>query len=488
MKIELTRDPLGLKPLYYCLNGESILHSPDISRIIALLPSPPKPCESMISQLLAGEFLDYDLTFFEGIMQVPPGHTLIFENGKKQLRLDWDPSRTKPRVYRRKEQYYEEFLEIFKKSVEKALEGGNAGLLLSGGLDSSQICAVAGPRAKSACLLVEGFLQEEKENIEFLRKLGADIEFVDYSAEQKTRSMFELFMEPGATPHIDAFLTTPLLLENLAARGCKVLITGFGANELSNPMETGWLMDLLRNFRLPSFFRECGRYAESAGDSTGTILKMVLGETVREICPDFLRARIRARRNAGRPWLNRNFRNKMPGRPPARLRPFHEMAQNKTFQALFEPLMPPGLAQMHEAASKYGMEIRHPFLDLELVEYFLSIPAEIKLENGFRKSFVQKALAPSVPLPFKNNEDPRPFIPMNQGESRIAMELERLRNYLSSPDSPVYRYLDYSEVQSMLRPGNRNANLPLLWRFARLEKWLVTWSKCHDIFSSVASV
>src|SRR4051812_2675575 len=85
----LRRDALGLFPLYYQTNETGIIFSSSISKIFNNPSVLKKPNEKMIGQFLAGEFLDYESTFFEGIQQVPPGHTLTFEKGRSPSLERW---------------------------------------------------------------------------------------------------------------------------------------------------------------------------------------------------------------------------------------------------------------------------------------------------------------------------------------------------------------------------------------------------------------
>ena len=164
----------------------------------------------------------------------------------------------------------------------------------------------------------------------------------------------------------------------------------------------------------------------------------------------------------------------MTSEPPLFLAPFKNLSESRAYHALFEPSIQLGLSQMDHSAAAYGMEASHPFLDLPLIEFFLAIPSEIKMEGGYRKNFIQRALAEIVPTPVKlldNNDCFIPYIPL---EERKILEMARLSSYLGNPDGRIFEYLDFSEVQKMIDPANlnRSFNFPVLWRLARLECWL----------------
>src|SRR5262249_44511823 len=82
-----------------------------------------------------------DLTPFRDVRQLPPGHSLIVENGKFRIEPYWDfPSH--PEMSR--SDYVDCFLELFKRGLKCSIdENTNIWAELSGGLDSSAIVAIA---------------------------------------------------------------------------------------------------------------------------------------------------------------------------------------------------------------------------------------------------------------------------------------------------------------------------------------------------------
>lgn len=484
----LARDPLGIQQLYYFYDSKKVLFSSRISALLQDSQIPKKLNESMLGQFFTGEFLDYESTFFEKIIQVPPAHVLTFQiGGQLNKKRFWSPEVNKTRIYQDKNQYLEEFYELFESSVRRKIENSSpAGLLLSGGLDSIQICAAAEtlrlrnqkmPRLKSVCLMPEGFLCEEKENLEALHeRYQTDMEIIDHHS--KAQNVFELYLESGEMPYYDAFLTVPLLLQKLAGKGCKSVMTGYGANEYSNLMEFGYLEDLLLTLRLHQLSKEAVRFAKCIHSSAGEVKKMIFMEALREKTPFLVRKFIRERRLNVRTWLRPEFRKKMSLSPPPQLRPFGKLAQDETYHALFEPIIPINLAQMSEAAQKHGMEISHPFMDLPLIEFFLSIPIEIKMEGGYRKNFTQRALAPIMPVPVKTEDDERTLIPFKNPQKRAQLELPHLTRLLSNPKNILYEYVDFKELQKLLNPNSKILNYPLFWRLIRLNNWLEAyWGK-----------
>lgn len=485
-KIVLFRDPLGAKPVYYAWTPEGLVFADRIAGLLAYPGMKKRADRGMIGQYLAGEFLDYSTTFFEGIFQLPPAHILTLRpESQPEVKRYWQPESIQPQISINSDDAHQKFFELFSRAVRLRMHAAHpTGLLLSGGLDSAQVCAAAetlrasqpAPPAFFASTLVpEGFLAEEMEAIEALqKKFQTPVTFIDYAKIQKEKSVFELFLDQGETPHLDGFLTTEVLMKSLSAQGCRALLTGFGANELSNPMEMGYLSGLFLNHRYRSWGREVKQFSETIQVPLCEAIKTSLVDAMIESAPWILRRGIRQLRNQRRLWIHKDFLPYMPDLPPLRLRPFKSLPANRTYQYLFEPLIPLALCQMDEAAQANHMSAGHPFLDFRLISFFLSVPDEIKMELGFRKRFVQESLRPIMPIPVRARDDNRCWRSAGDLEERHTVELRQLKKHLHGTSEFLDSFLNYAELRRIMGDAQSVTEIgyPLLWRFARLGVWL----------------
>jgi len=60
-------------------------------------------------------------------------------------------------------------------------------------------------------------------------------------------------------------------------------------------------------------------------------------------------------------------------------------------------------------ASAHFLEVRHPFLDHRLVEFLVSLPAELKIRNGWTKYVLRQSL-PELPPAIRWRKDKQPFL------------------------------------------------------------------------------
>ena len=139
----IARDRMGIKPLYYThRNGKLIFGS----EIKALLQHPEVDASldhRALSEYLSLKFVPAPRTMFEGILSLPPAHTLTVLEGQIEIEQYWDMSFAPQTPPRSEEQATEELLEILRDSVQLRLRSDVPfGAFLSGGVDSSTIVAL----------------------------------------------------------------------------------------------------------------------------------------------------------------------------------------------------------------------------------------------------------------------------------------------------------------------------------------------------------
>src|SRR5215813_11764263 len=101
----IARDRLGIKPLYYRFDGQSLLFGSEIKTILAYPGVRPEFNYSTLAEYLAFGYISGPDTMYVGIQKLPPGHTMqVGEDGQLKIRSYWDLTTTpdsdeKPRSY-----------------------------------------------------------------------------------------------------------------------------------------------------------------------------------------------------------------------------------------------------------------------------------------------------------------------------------------------------------------------------------------------------
>lgn len=138
-KIMLARDQAGHKRLYYFIKDDTVIFSSDVCDILNNGAYDPKINLSALNYLLDFRFIPSPMTMFEGIYEVPPGSIVTIKDGKATTKPYWEYKFDTSK--RKNEKYYAERLyELMEEAVRIRLDGeGDVGAFLSGGLDSGTL-------------------------------------------------------------------------------------------------------------------------------------------------------------------------------------------------------------------------------------------------------------------------------------------------------------------------------------------------------------
>jgi asparagine synthase (glutamine-hydrolysing) len=326
------RDHFGVKPFFYTHTGNSF----NFSSSLTVLKVSTELNEIAIGDyLLFGVNQDQSTTIFKEIQRLPPGHTLTVENNQFKIQRYWTPSLPPEVRFRDPETYVERFSELLDNAVADRLGTGRVAISMSGGLDSTSLAAIASKHAEVAGFTVvyDSLIPDEERRYSSLaaKHLGIPITHLNADAY----SLFD-----GEMDQAEPFLISPLTgqfndLLRLCARFAPVALTGYDGDSLMNEPRIRIrtrIRRMLRKNDYPGFFPEW--IDESFAMRTN----------LRERLRDF--------------WVKRE-----DGKRPAAMRAL----KSNIWTALFEGYDP--------VATRLNLEVRHPFIDLRLVEYLLAIPA-----------------------------------------------------------------------------------------------------------------
>ncbi len=136
------RDRLGQKPLkYYFKNGVFIFAS-EIKAILSLLDFKPEIDEIAVDNFLTFQYIPSPRTGFKKIYKLPPAHYFIYKDNKLSVQRYWSLSFRRKLILSYKEWIDVVFAEIERAVRSHVISDVPVGALLSGGLDSSIITAI----------------------------------------------------------------------------------------------------------------------------------------------------------------------------------------------------------------------------------------------------------------------------------------------------------------------------------------------------------
>jgi asparagine synthase (glutamine-hydrolysing) len=241
----LARDPMGIKPLYYWWSpAGGFVFASEIKAFLALADFRPAVNPRTLRQYLEFNFIpDPQETSLLGVSKVPAGHVLtvrgeVAASRRPSPRPYFTPPRVEPVNGRPEEpeQRVERLYRILDEVVQQHLIADvPVGLLLSGGLDSSVVAALAARQGPVRTISM-GFADSRIDERPFARvvsqHIGSEHEEVlirpEEVADDLERSVWfvdDLFGDWGV-------ISTMVLYRKCRQAGVKVVLVGEGSDEL----------------------------------------------------------------------------------------------------------------------------------------------------------------------------------------------------------------------------------------------------------------
>jgi len=241
-RLVLGRDRLGKKPLYYWAGGGELVFGSELKAVLAD-PRVPRRLEprAIPAHLMFG-YVPTPLTFFEGILSVPPGHVLVAEPGRAPvLEQYWRPQVPGADPVARLDVGLPEAARLVRAQLERAVERRlisdvSLGAFLSGGIDSSAIVGImAGLSDRPVPTFTIGF--EDRDGFDerpFARAVAAR-HGTDHHEEvvaPHAVDLVERLVWHHDQPFGDSSAIPTFLLAEMTRRDVTVALSGDGGDEL----------------------------------------------------------------------------------------------------------------------------------------------------------------------------------------------------------------------------------------------------------------
>ncbi|HEV3308495.1 MAG TPA: asparagine synthase (glutamine-hydrolyzing) [Candidatus Sulfotelmatobacter sp.] len=233
----VARDPMGIKPLYYCESGRYFIFSSEVRTLLGtgLIPRVIDPA-GLINYLAFGSVYDPN-TLVDGVSALPPGHSLTWKEGKLALSKYWDltdPGET-DRSDETRAGSEEQVVAMLDECVRMQMVSDvPVGVFLSGGIDSSSLVGILGRNGLHISTFSIVFREAEYSEAEYSREIAKQFH-TDH--HEITVSQSDLFaaIDPAIhamdQPTIDG-INTYFVSEKTRAAGVKVALSGLGGDEV----------------------------------------------------------------------------------------------------------------------------------------------------------------------------------------------------------------------------------------------------------------
>ena len=448
----LARDRLGIKPLYYALDGVCLRFASTLQAVLAAggVDTSLDPV-ALHHHFTLHSVVPAPRTILRGVKKLPPAHTMTFTAaGEVKLQRYWTLDATRPANPLSEQEWLAATRAVLIRAVERHRLASDVpvGILLSGGLDSSLLVGLLADHVDNLNTFSIGFEEVAGEP-------GHEFEYSDLVAKHFNTRHHKFALPNSAVletlPAAIAQMSEPMpsydvtafyLLSEKVADEVKVVLAGQGADEVFGGYFWYPRMDTangspLARFSQHYFDRDHAEYLAMMSDACAV--------------PDVTSQ-----------WVDEQL-----------TQPQADEFLDEVFRLDVTALMVDDpVKRVDNMTMAWGLEARVPFLDHELVELAARMPPSLKLKEGgkFPLKAVARGLIPDAVIDRPKGYFPVPALKYVRGEF-----LEKMRELLDS-DACRKRGLYRREyVEKLL--ADPEAHLTRiqgskLWHLALLEWWL----------------
>ena len=393
----LSRDPLGVKPLYWAeSSGGNIAFSSELSALLLHPGTPRKADPVAVIEFFRKLYVPAPATLVSGVRKLEPGESLLWKAGRVRTWKHWEipPVSAVPS----REDFVTDIRQKLVTAVQRRLVSDvPVGALLSGGIDSSLLVALARQEGVRLHTFTVGFGDPDFDELAAARQLAGhfDTEHHEFVIRPDIESLLEEVITAMDEPIADSSAIPTFVISRETSRFVKVVLSGVGGDEMffGYPRYAGFRL----SERLPRLFRggvaALARRFKSHPDGRdigGRIRRfgagLELGPSERYAAwtthlPESVRGR----------FLNLSS-------PGAAISSLERMGSgssdllDEVFRLDVEGYLSSNLLKFADGMTMaHSLEVRVPFCDVDLVEAIARTPASLRFP-GFRLKGVLKEI------------------------------------------------------------------------------------------------
>ena len=397
----LARDRAGIKPLFYALRPEGIVFASEIAAVLRAPGVSDAVDPAALAEYFTLGYVTGARTVYRDIRKLLPGRYAVWRDGRFETRTYWQPPA--PRETASLALESDRLADLIVASVRRQLVADvPLGAFLSGGVDSSVIVAamraVGAPAIRTFSVGFEGLdLYDERAYARRVAERFRTDHTEDIVRPQPAKDV-EHIVAAFDEPFADSSAIPTYYVAELARRAVTVALSGTGADDVFGGYRRHASASLRAALgRLPTpAFRAVAKLARwlPAGRRTAAQQAVLFMQRATAVAPTD---------DAG--WYaglvsvfdDAVLRDLAPALPAidhpvaSRVATMPGAAAERFMRADFETYLPDDILVKEDRMSmRWGLEVRVPFLDNELLDFAWSLPSAMKVRGTATKRLLKQ--------------------------------------------------------------------------------------------------
>ncbi|EIT83886.1 asparagine synthase [Fictibacillus macauensis ZFHKF-1] len=438
-KLFLGRDHLGVKPLFYAQRGNSIIFGSELKVLLAHPAIEPEVTKEGLAEIFAlGPMRTPGVGVFKDVTEVRAGHTVTFTSNNKNVRRYWNLVSKEHR----------DDLATTTEKIQSLLEDTVTRQLisdlplvtmLSGGLDSSGLTAMAGKDYHEAGKILHSYSLDFQNSADHYKqdllhrdrdqpwvlKVADHVGTEHHSTVLGPEALLDNFLKPlyaRDLPGAGEMETSLYLLFKEMKKDATVALSGESADEVFSGYPWFHQDEYLNGHTFP-WLQSRGFYAD-----------FLSKEAAQQIQP--------------MEYLNRRYQETLAEVPKLHGESELGAKQRQMSYQFITRFLPFMLDRKDRMSMQVGFEVRVPFCDYRLVEYLWNVPWEMKSVDNIEKGILRRAFKDYLPEDVRYRR--KSAYPFAQDPIYYNSIRKWLMDILSNTNSPVTDLIDRDHISSIV--------------------------------------
>lgn len=459
------RDRFGEKPFYYYYDEGRFSFSSEVASLLKDVNVKRVINKEALDYYLASTYVPEPITLIRNVHTLLPGHTMTLTKDnieiKKYFEIDYGNNKDKISNLEEAKTYIKPYL---RSAINKQLVSDvPVGAFLSGGIDSSTICAVLQSNSNTpintfTARFEESTYDESPIAREVAKHIGSNHHEVTIPNSDFSEEMFWKIIDHVGLPFADSSAIPTYEITKEISKHVTVAISGDGGDEIfAGYSMFDWWRKIDKISILPKFVRQLGlntlkanilpigsnkvRQLKRGVSASLKGQKYISTEIHRMFFDDELQYLLKDGFNG-----NFNYYTDLPDSfdswTPLRKAMYHRLKFN---------LVDDMLVKVDRMSMANSLEVRAPFLDPDLYQASLNISDDLLMQDGVGKKIIRDIMKPHLPDIVFNHPKTGFAIPLHKFENEAYYHLV---DTLINESSSIYHLFD-EEVLDNLK-NNRN--------------------------------